>query len=91
MKVAQISEYRKRLAEFHRRVIEDHDPLIIDLPGGEDVVVMSRTDYENLHETMHVLKDAVTMTSLLDGRIRVSAKEPAGKDPGTVFGDVPPN
>jgi antitoxin YefM len=91
MKVAQISEYRKRLAEFHRRVIENHDPLIIDLPGGEDVVVMSRTDYENLQETMHVLKDAVTMASLLDGRMRVSARESAGKDPGTVFKDVPPD
>ena len=46
MKVAQVSEYRKRLAEFHRGVVENHDPLTIDLPGGEDVVVMSRTDYE---------------------------------------------
>jgi PHD/YefM family antitoxin component YafN of YafNO toxin-antitoxin module len=52
---------------------------------------MSRTDYENLQETMHVLKDAVTMASLLDGRMRVSARETAGKDPGTVFGDVPPD
>ena len=88
MKVAQISEYRRRLAEFHRTVIENHDPLIINLPGGEDVVVMSRTDYENLHETMHVLKDAVTMTSLINGRIRVSGGESGGKDPGSVFADV---
>jgi PHD/YefM family antitoxin component YafN of YafNO toxin-antitoxin module len=46
MRVAQVSEYRKRLAKFHRGVAENHDPLIIDLPGGEDIVVMSRTDYE---------------------------------------------
>ena len=73
MKVAQVSEYRKRLAEFQRGVAEGHNPLIRDLPGGEDV------------------KDAVTMASLLDGRIRVAARESAGRDPGTVFTDVPPD
>jgi antitoxin YefM len=91
MRVAQVSEYRKRIAEFHKSVIENHDPLIIDLPGGEDVIVMSRTDYENLQETMHVLKDSVTMTSLLEGRIRVNSSESAGKDPTTVFKDVAPH
>jgi antitoxin YefM len=91
MKVAQVSEYRKRLSEFHRSVVENHDPLIIGLPGGEDVVVMSRTDYENLQETMHVLKDSVTMASLLEGRVRVKAGESAGKDLGAVFADVPPD
>jgi antitoxin YefM len=91
MRVAQVSEYRKRLTEFHRSVVENHDPLIIDLPGGEDVIVMSRTDYENLQETMHVLKDSVTMTSLLEGRIRVKSSESAGNDPATVFNDVAPH
>jgi antitoxin YefM len=91
MRVAQVSEYRKRIAEFHRSVIENHDPLIIDLPGGEDVIVMSRTDYENLQETMHVLKDSVTMTSLLEGRIRAKSGESAGNDPMTIFNDVPPH
>jgi prevent-host-death family protein len=91
MRVAQVSEYRKRLAEFHKSVVENHDPLIIGLPGGEDVVVMSWTDYENLQETMHVLKDSVTMASLLEGRIRVAARESAGKDPAMIFDDVAPH
>jgi len=72
MITAQVSEYRKRLATYHERILLDHDQIRISSKKG-DVVVLPAEDYENLLETIYVLKDKVTMASLLDVRKQVAS------------------
>lgn len=74
MRSLQVSEYRKHLSRYNRSVVEDHDPLIIQVPGQDDVVVIARRDIENLQETVYVLKDKTTMASLLESRLEVAER-----------------
>jgi prevent-host-death family protein len=74
MKSLQVSEYRRRLAFYNKSVVDNHDPLIVSLPSRDDVVVVARKDFENLQETIHILKDKVTMASLLAIRVEMAAE-----------------
>jgi prevent-host-death family protein len=75
MKTALVSEYRKRLSAFHQSVLSEHDPLVIKLAGDDDVVILPRSDYENLQETIYILKDKLTMASLLESRVRATGRK----------------
>lgn len=56
MKSIQVSEYRKKLSKYHKMVLENHDPILIKVAGGDDVVILPREDFENLQETIYILK-----------------------------------
>jgi len=86
MQIAKVSEYRNQLAKLHLKVLQDHDPLRVSGKEG-DVVIIAADDYENLLETIHVLKDEVTMASLLENRKQVAAKIVQGAEVKEVFSD----
>ena len=90
MKSIQISEYRKQLSKYHKMVLENHDPILIKVAGDDDVVILPREDFENLQETIYILKDKTTMASLFEGRIRALEKGNSTqyKDMNTVFSDA---
>lgn len=87
MKSTRVSDYRSRLANYHKQVLTDHEPLLI--PGQEgSVVVLPEQDYENLIETIHILRDKTTMRSLERSRKEVAAKQLSGHGMKEVFSDV---
>jgi len=87
MQSAKVSEYRNQLAQLHLKVLQDHDPLRVSGKEG-DVVVIAADDYENLLETIHVLKDEVTMASLLETRKQVAATNVKGSEIQEMFNDL---
>jgi len=48
--------------------LDHHEPLIIHSGKQGEVVVIPEEDYENMKETIYILKDKVTMESLLKTR-----------------------
>lgn len=90
MKSIQVSEYRKRLSQYNKMVLENHDPLFIKVTGEDDVVILPRKDFENLQETIYILKDKITMASLIEGRTRTKNNTITAqyKDMETVFADA---
>jgi len=87
MITAKVSDYRSYLSRFHKKVISDHDPLLISGQDG-NVVILPEDDYANLIETIYILRDKITMKSLESTRRKVSNKEPAGHDLKDIFSDV---
>ncbi|HUZ17769.1 MAG TPA: type II toxin-antitoxin system prevent-host-death family antitoxin [Spirochaetia bacterium] len=71
MIVTRVSEYRSHLSGFHRRVLEDREPLLVSGSNQGDVVVLPADDYELLQETIQILKDKATLNSLLQSRAMV--------------------
>ncbi len=71
MKTTRVSEYRSHLSGFHRRVLEDREPLRVSGNNQGDVVVIPADDYESLQETIYVLKDKATLDSLLRSRMEI--------------------
>lgn len=67
MQVTTYSNFRQNLKAFLDKVFLNHDPLFITRTNGEDIVVLSKTDYESLTETLHLLGNPNNAKRLIDG------------------------
>lgn len=77
MRTVKGSDYRSSLGKYHRQVVEDHDPLRVSGRDG-DVVILAADDFENLQESIYILKDKVTMQSLLETRKEMAQRKMPG-------------
>jgi len=91
MKIVKTGDYRANLAKYHKKVLLDHEPLRISPGENGDVVIVCADDYENLKEAIYILKDKVTMQSLLRISTELKAGTYKGKSIGEIFGDVMDN
>ena len=67
MEVTTFSSFRQQLRSYIDKVRNSHTPLYVKSISGEDVVVMSRSDYESLEETFYLLKSPANAERLLKG------------------------
>lgn len=67
MEITTYSNFRQNLKSFLDRVFLDHNPLFVTRSNGEDVVVMSKSDYESLNETLHLLGSPKNAERLMKG------------------------
>jgi len=67
MEITTYSNFRQNLKSFLDRVFMNHTPLFITRSNGEDVVVLSKSDYESLTETLHLLSSPKNAERLLKG------------------------
>lgn len=67
MEITTYSNFRQHLKSFLDKVFTNHSPLFVTRSNGEDVVVMSKTDYESMQETFHLMKSPNNAARLLKG------------------------
>lgn len=67
MEITTYSNFRQNLKSFLDKVFFDHNPLFVTRTNGEDVVVMSKSDYDSLTETLHLLGSPKNAERLLAG------------------------
>ncbi len=84
MTTTRVSEYRSHLSGFHRKVLQDREPLLVSGSNQGDVVVISAEDYELLQETIALLKDQATLNSLLQTRTMLQDGTFDGFDMGDI-------
>jgi antitoxin YefM len=68
MFAAKPSDLRKKLKDFMDKVVDDHEILIITRPGGRDVVMLSKDQYDNIIENIHALGNKENREWLLLGK-----------------------
>lgn len=56
MEVTTYTTFRQQLKYFLDKVRNDHKPLVVTSINAEDVVVISKADYESMEETFYLLK-----------------------------------
>lgn len=66
MEITTYSNFRQNLKSYLDKVLADHSPLFVTRAKGEDVVVMSKADYDSIHETFYLLKNPANATHLLE-------------------------
>lgn len=71
MLAANPSEIRRNLKDFMDKVVDDNEALIITRPGGRDVVMLSKDEYDNIIENIHVLGNKANREWLLLGKRQV--------------------
>ena len=67
MNVTTYSDFRQNLKTLLDGVFSTHEPLYIKRRNHEDVVVLSKSDYESLQETLHLLGSPKNAERLLKG------------------------
>lgn len=55
MEIVSYSNFRQNLKSFMDLVLSTRSPLFISRSKGEDVVVLSKSDYESMQETLYLL------------------------------------
>ncbi len=68
MIAANPSDIRRNLKNFMDRVVDDNEALIITRPGGRDVVMLSKEEYDNIIENILVLGNKANREWLLLGK-----------------------
>jgi antitoxin YefM len=57
MDVVTISNLRQNIKSYFERVVNSRSPLLVTRQSGEEeLVIISKSDYEQLSETHHLLK-----------------------------------
>jgi antitoxin YefM len=59
--ITTYSDFRQQLKSWLDKVRNDHTPLFVTNAKGEDVVVLSKPDYESMEETFYLLKIPITL------------------------------
>jgi antitoxin YefM len=67
MEITTYTTFRQHLKSYIDKVLQNHDPLFVKRSNGEDIVVLSKSDYESMQETFYLLKSPNNATRLLKG------------------------
>ncbi|HJP61827.1 MAG TPA: type II toxin-antitoxin system prevent-host-death family antitoxin [Mucilaginibacter sp.] len=67
MEITTYSSFRKQLKSYLDKVKLSHTPLFVTRSNGDDVVVLSKSDYESMEETFYLLKSPSNATRLFKG------------------------
>jgi antitoxin YefM len=67
MQITTYTSFRQQLKSYLDKVRNNHTPLYVTSANGEDVVVLSKSDYESMEETFYLLKSPNNATRLLKG------------------------
>lgn len=67
MEITSYSNFRQNLKSFLDKVFINKEPLFITRSNGEDVVVLSKSDYESMQETFYLLKSPKNAERLMMG------------------------
>jgi len=54
--IATYSDFRQRLKTYLDEVFKSNSPLFVTRTRGENIVVLSESDYESLMETFYLMK-----------------------------------
>lgn len=65
MRTMSYSETRAHFAEVLNRVADDREEVVVTRSGREDVVIVSRADYESLRETAYLVHNPANARRLL--------------------------
>jgi antitoxin YefM len=65
MEITTYTEFRKNMRAYFEQVLKLGKPLFISRPKGNDVVLMSRSEYNSMQETFHLLKSPKNAARLL--------------------------
>lgn len=68
MRATNPSDVRRNLKDFMDKVVDDCEALIIIRPGDRDVVMLSKKEYDNIIENIHVLGNKANREWLLLGK-----------------------
>ena len=75
MQTVTYSDAREKLKTVLDRVVADRAPVMITRERGENVVLISASEWAGMEETVHLMASPANAKRLLDGIVRLDAGE----------------
>lgn len=66
MEITTYSKFRQNLKTFMDRVFDSKSPLFVTRANGEDVVVISKEEYDGMQDTLHLLSSPKNAQRLME-------------------------
>lgn len=66
MQVLSYTKARQTFADLMKSANKDHAPIHVTQKSGDDVVIISKADYDSIEETMHLLSSPANAQRLND-------------------------
>lgn len=80
MNVISYSEARASLKAVMDAVCDSHEAAVVTRQKGDDVVILSKDDYDSIMETLHLLKSPANASRLLTSVARIKAGQGIPRD-----------
>ena len=65
MDITTLTDFRQNMKAYFEQVFSMGNPLFIKRPRGKDMVVMSKSEYNSMQETFHLLSSPKNAERLL--------------------------
>ena len=65
MEVTTLTDFRQNMRAYFEKVFNAGKPLFISRPKGHDMVLISKSEYESMQETFHLLRSPKNAERLL--------------------------
>ena len=65
MEVTTFTDFRQHMKAYFEKVLKMGKPLFISRPKGDDMVLMSKSEYNSMQETFHLLRSPKNAERLL--------------------------
>nr|MBS0037938.1 type II toxin-antitoxin system prevent-host-death family antitoxin [Saprospiraceae bacterium] len=65
MEVTTLTQFRQHMKSYFDKVFNMGKPLFISRPKGQDMVVISKSEYDSMQETLHLLRSPKNAQRLL--------------------------
>lgn len=75
MQIINYSEARQNFKAVLDRVVDDQDCTVITRSGVEDAVIMSKSHYDSVMETLHLVRSSANAQHLIEAIARDKAGE----------------
>ena len=75
MQTVNYSEARDNLKALMDKAVADRAPILVTRQRGENVVVISASEWAGMEETLHLMASPANAKRLLDGIARLDAGE----------------
>ena len=66
MEITTYSNFRMNLKAFMDKVFESKAPLFVTRSNGEDIVVLTKSEYEGIQETLHLVSSPENAKRLME-------------------------
>lgn len=66
MEVTTFTDFRRNMKAYFEKVLSMGVPLFISRPEGNDLVVMSKSEYNSMLETFHLLRSPKNAQRLME-------------------------
>lgn len=74
MEITSYTDFRQNLKSFLDKVVHGKLPLFVTRKNGENVVVLSKDEYDGIQETMHLLSSPTNALRLKESLQEYKAK-----------------